>query len=115
MRLDRTIPYEQVIGVEGVMWTQNGHYFAGSGAPVRLIERPIPAARRQKMLNEADDPSIVPETETVIEPMAMAEEPVAETGDDLDGKHWRELKALVESYGYTWVDKATALRDLRTR
>ena len=97
MRLDTTVPYEEVIGVLGVKWAQEGRYFSPSGLAVSITER------------EGEDP--------LIEVLADDDEPeTTEAGEQpLEALHWRALKAMVESYGFEWSNKEQALKDLRSR
>lgn len=114
MRLDRTVPFGQVIGLNGVNWTQHDHFFRHDGKEVKLIDRPITPQARQRMIEEGAEPESIPATETVC--VGLADETEADdelpNEGDLKGMHWKTLKAMAETYGYEWTDKETAIRDL---
>ncbi len=90
--LDRSQPYGEVIGLLGVRYEQGGHYFNPRGAEVGQNGHPL-------------------ETSS---PISVHGSPEAKS-NGLEGKHWRELKALVETFGGEWSNKAGAIAFLRGR
>lgn len=83
--LDRSRPYAQVYGLDGVYWHQDGRNFNFKGDPLDEHGRVV------------RDP-----------------EPVSQ-GDGMEAVHWRHLKAMVEQYGGEWTTKEAALSFLRGR
>lgn len=96
MRLDRDLPYEEVIGVAGVKFMQGPNYFAADGHPM-LIEQGH--ARRVR-------PDEMPAAPVVSAPAAEAEA-------DYDSMTTNELKAALVVYGGKWVNREDAVAFLR--
>ena len=81
MRFDVTMPYAEVCGVPGVSYEQNGVFYTVAGHEVR-------------------DGVVV-----------LAPDEPADAGptSEFRGMHWKQLKALVESYGEDWTNKDNAV------
>ena len=89
MRLDEAVPYADVIGLPGIKYEQKGHYFNLHGMEVDRDGKPILSSDPQPVSEEEDTPH-----------------------SRFQAMHWKQLKALVESYGHGWVDKDDAVRFL---
>lgn len=79
-RLDETMPYSEVYGIPGVSYEQAGSFFTVAGREVR------------------DGVVLPPE-----------EEPEPVVASEYRSMHWKNLKALVESYDHEWVNKEDAV------
>lgn len=111
--LDRSRPVGHVIGLTGAVYEQDGRLFNPKGEEVDRDGHPIeplPAESSSIPPAALAKPSL-PEVASFM----PAETPAALVATGLAGLHWRELKALVESYGGTWTNKKEALTFLEGR
>ena len=79
-RFDDTMPYAEVCGIPGVSFEQNGVFFTVAGHEVR------------------DGIAVLDE-----------DEPTASIASEFRSMHWKQLKALVETYGHDWSSKDDAV------
>lgn len=89
--LDRSRPYEQIIGWPGVHWGQDGRMFNFCGQPVN------------------DDGVVVEQQQAEAE--GAEPEMVADADRPLEQLHWKTLNVLLEQYGggpYTTREAAIA-------
>ena len=95
MRLDRTQPYSESIGLPGVSYEQNGRRFDPGG--------------REVVVTWGDDGEVAS-----VERIEEAAAEVVPEDKPFRGMHWRALKAMVESFDHEWVDKEDAVRFLES-
>lgn len=104
--LDRSRDYAEVIGVPGVLFSQDGYMFNGGGEAINPAG--MDSVGEKEVDPTSDDNS----------PIHVAYEQNEHKKEDNDNNkieqmHWHKLKILVESYGGIWSDRATAIKFLK--
>lgn len=85
--LDRSRDFAEIHGApSGVKYEQDGRCFNLRGEEVDVMGRPV----------RIETPK-----------------PESKPSEELDGKHWKHLRAMVELYGGTWTNKADAIAFLQ--
>lgn len=104
-QLDRSRPYAEIHGLPGALYTQDGFNFRHDGREALdispIVEEP-PAY---------SGPEINPPAVSCIEQPTDCDG--SEKEKPLEEMHWRHLKALVESYGGEWTNRAEAIAFLQ--
>lgn len=99
-QLDRNRPFAEICGLPGAAFEQDGIMFRNNGSV---------AADVAPIIEEiwVSEPELNPPSISCIE---MPSNPIDHSdGQSLEDMHWRKLKALVEVYGGTWVNRAEAI------
>lgn len=105
--LDRKRPYEQVFGIPGVTFSQDGRVFNSSGHPVTY---------RWEDTGEMDR-SGDPISRCVVE-LDREPAPVVKAGSatsDLEQMHWKTLKVILDQYGEPFTSRENAIAFLKGR
>jgi len=106
--LDHTKPCDQVFGIPGVSWSQDGCLYNAVGRPVtyrweKTGEKDASGDPQDRLIVTAlEDPPPVPVV-------------VAASADELDNADWRHLKAMMMQYGEDYTTKEAAIAFLRGR
>ncbi len=104
MRFDPNEPFGEVFGIPGVKYTQHNRLYGLNGHEVRVVDEPPDAesgeVRRHAEAIDLDDGEVLVK-------------PEATSSNDFESMHWTALKAMVESYGGEWSNKADAIKFLR--
>lgn len=105
-KLDTGRPYGHVYGLIGVQYEQDGINFNAGGDEVM-------PAQIEHIDDERTPPS--PRDDTPIFPATVMDSPppVEEPNAALEGRHWKHLKVMVETYGGEWTTKEDAINFLR--
>lgn len=82
--LDRSRPYSQVYGMDGVSWHQDGRNFNFQGQP----------------LDENGQ-------------VVKLVEPQEDTGGGIEGLHWKQLQVMMRQYGQEFTSKEAAVQFLK--
>ena len=101
MRLDKTLPYDSVHGVEGAAFQQAGRLFNQGG---QLVVNGVAVVNEDDLLEELMEEAVQRE----IDEREAAGEDVP-----LEQRDWESLKALVEVYGGECTTKEAAVEFLR--
>lgn len=95
MRLDRSLPFSEVIGLPGVTYEQHGRRFNAGGREVVVRWLPGGETEVREALDDDEPPPLDPGS-----------------ADNYRAMHWKTLKALCDTYGHAWKDKEDAVRFL---
>jgi hypothetical protein len=106
-RLDRNATFENVGGLPGAAFSQNGHLFNNAGQEVETyrVGEGTDDARTLARLKTAANPNLTVDDENEL--AASVDAPIAPAA-----LHWRQLKVLTDSHGHVWKDRQTALKFL---
>lgn len=105
--LDKTRPFAELLGLPGAAYEQDGVKFKPDGTEALPSDlAPIVDEIIIKEKYEINPPSV-----SCIE---MPSEPVdTYNGRTIEDMHWKQLKALVESYGGAYTDRMSAISFMR--
>lgn len=110
--LDRSRDFGEVFGLSGCRYVQDGFQFNAGGLE-------ITPDQITHFDDERTPPSGRDDTPIHIAFEVKGPEPISSThengkmADALDIMDWKKLKAMVESYGGTWVDRESAVEYLK--
>jgi hypothetical protein len=107
-RLNRDAPFDAIGGLPGAAYSQNGRLFNPAGFEVETYE--VGEGDQKRTLCRAKQDANQNLTVDEEEDAKAADAPVTAAS-----MHWRQLKALVESYGHKFTNRQDALRFLENR